>query len=140
MQKIDTTACRQPVGSGLLQLAAHQAGHALIGLQVLLGELQHLQLMHAVRAVFIMDTEATVRAILYSPLSNGRNMEEILRLVKAMQLSDKHKVATPANWQPGDEVIVPPPGSCGIAKDRMESQDPDVRCLDWFMCLKKCPK
>ena len=94
----------------------------------------------AVRAVFIMDTEATVRAILYYPLSNGRNMEEILRLVKAMQLSDKHKVATPANWQPGDEVIVPPPGSCGIAKDRMESQDPDVRCLDWFMCLKKCPK
>jgi len=94
----------------------------------------------AVRAVFIMDTEATVRAILYYPLSNGRNMEEILRLVKAMQLSDKHKVATPANWQPGEEVIVPPPGSCGIAKDRMESQDPDVRCLDWFMCLKKCPK
>ena len=94
----------------------------------------------AVRAVFIMDTEATVRAILYYPLSNGRNMEEILRLVKAMQLSDKHKVATPANWQPGDEVIVPPPGSCGIAKDRMESPDPDVRCLDWFMCLKKCPK
>ncbi len=94
----------------------------------------------AVRAVFIMDTEATVRAILYYPLSNGRNMEEILRLVKAMQLSDKHKVATPANWQPGDEVIVPPPGSCGIAKDRMESPDPEVRCLDWFMCLKKCPK
>lgn len=94
----------------------------------------------AVRAVFIMDTEATVRAILYYPLSNGRNMEEILRLVKAMQLSDKYKVATPANWQPGDEVIVPPPGSCGTAKDRMESPDPDVRCLDWFMCLKKCPK
>lgn len=94
----------------------------------------------AVRAVFIMDPEATVRAILYYPLSNGRNMEEVLRLVKAMQLSDKHKVATPANWQPGDEVIVPPPGSCGIAKDRMEKPDPDVRCLDWFMCLKKCPK
>lgn len=94
----------------------------------------------AVRAVFIMDPEATVRAILYYPLSNGRNMEEVLRLVKAMQLSDKHKVATPANWQPGEEVIVPPPGSCGIAKDRMESTDPDVRCLDWFMCLKKCPK
>jgi len=94
----------------------------------------------AVRAVFIMDPEAVVRAILYYPLSNGRNMEEIKRLLVAMQLSDKHKVATPANWQPGEDVIVPPPGSCGVAKERMETSSEDVRCLDWFMCLKKCPK
>ena len=94
----------------------------------------------AVRAVFIMDPEAVVRAILYYPLSNGRNMEEVKRLLIAMQLSDKHQVATPANWQPGDEVIVPPPGSCGTAKERMEGPSADVRCLDWFMCLKKCPK
>jgi len=94
----------------------------------------------AVRAVFIMDPQAVVRAILYYPLSNGRNMAEIKRLLMAMQLSDKHKVATPANWQPGDDVIVPPPGSCGVAKERMEKPDEDVRCLDWFMCLKKCPK
>ena len=93
----------------------------------------------AVRAVFIMDPESIVRAILYYPLSNGRNMQEIKRLLTAMQLSDQHNVATPANWQPGDEVIVPPPGSCGVAKDRVEKKDPDVRCLDWFMCLKKCP-
>jgi len=94
----------------------------------------------AVRAVFIIDPQAVVRAILYYPLSNGRNMAEIKRLLMAMQLSDKHKVATPANWQPGDDVIVPPPGSCGVAKERMEKPDEDVRCLDWFMCLKKCPK
>ncbi|NLF24032.1 MAG: peroxiredoxin [Deltaproteobacteria bacterium] len=94
----------------------------------------------AVRAVFIIDPEAVVRAILYYPLSNGRNMEEIKRLLIAMQLSDKHGVATPADWQPGDEVIVPPPGSCGAAKDRMEERAEDVRCLDWFICLKKCPK
>lgn len=94
----------------------------------------------AVRAVFIMDPQAVVRAILYYPLSNGRNMAEIKRLLLAMQLSDQHKVATPANWQPGDDVIVPPPGSCGVAKERMEKPDEDVRCLDWFMCLKKCPK
>jgi len=94
----------------------------------------------AVRAVFIIDPEAVVRAILYYPLSNGRNMEEIKRLLVAMQLSDKHKVATPANWQPGEDVIVPPPGSCGVAKERMETSSEDVRCLDWFMCLKKCPK
>ena len=94
----------------------------------------------AVRAVFIIDPEAMVRAILYYPLSNGRNMEEIKRMLVAMQLSDKHKVATPANWQPGDEVIVPTPGSCGAAKERMEKPGDDVRCLDWFLCLKKCPK
>lgn len=94
----------------------------------------------AVRAVFIIDPESIVRAILYYPLSNGRNMDEVKRLLIAMQLSDKHKVATPANWQPGDEVIVPPAGSCGTAKKRVESPEADTRVLDWFMVLKKCPK
>jgi peroxiredoxin (alkyl hydroperoxide reductase subunit C) len=94
----------------------------------------------AVRAVFVMDPEAVVRAILFYPSSTGRNMDEIRRMLVAMQLADRHKVATPANWQPGDDVIVPPPGSCGTAKDRMEKPAEDVRCLDWFMCLKKCPK
>ncbi len=94
----------------------------------------------AVRAVFIIDPKGIVRAILYYPLSNGRNMDEVKRLLIAMQTSDKHGIATPANWQPGEDVIVPPPGSCGVAKDRTEKADPDVKCLDWFMCLKKCPK
>ncbi|MDD8026092.1 MAG: peroxiredoxin [Acidobacteriota bacterium] len=94
----------------------------------------------AVRAVFVIDPGAMVRAILYYPLSNGRNVEEIKRLLVAIQIADKHKVATPANWQPDDDVIVPPPGSCGAAKERMEKADPDVHCLDWFLCLKKCPK
>jgi peroxiredoxin (alkyl hydroperoxide reductase subunit C) len=93
----------------------------------------------AVRAVFIIDPKGIVRAILYYPLSNGRNVDEILRLVTAMQTSDQHHVATPANWRPGEDVIVPPPGSCGVARDRVENPDPDVKCLDWFMCLKKSP-
>jgi peroxiredoxin (alkyl hydroperoxide reductase subunit C) len=93
----------------------------------------------AVRAVFIIDPESKVRAILYYPLSNGRNMEEIKRLLVAMQTSDKHNVATPANWQPGADVIVPPAGSCGTAKERTESPAPGTRVLDWFMILKKCP-
>jgi len=93
----------------------------------------------AVRAVFIIDPESVVRAILYYPLSNGRNMEEIKRLLIAMQLSDKHNVATPANWQSGDDVIVPPPGSCGSAKERVDMPDSDTKVLDWFMVLKKCP-
>ncbi|OHB63113.1 MAG: peroxiredoxin [Planctomycetes bacterium RBG_13_60_9] len=93
----------------------------------------------AVRAVFIIDPKATVRAILYYPLSNGRNVDEIKRLLVAIQLTDEHKVATPANWQVGDDVIIPPPGSCGTAKERVEKAGADYRCLDWFLCLKKYP-
>jgi len=93
----------------------------------------------AVRAVFIIDPKAIVRAILYYPLSNGRNMEEVKRLLIAMQHSDEHKIATPANWQLGDDVIIPPPGSCGSAKDRVDGAGKDYDCLDWFLCLKKCP-
>lgn len=93
----------------------------------------------AVRAVFIIDPKAVVRAILYYPLSNGRNMDEIKRLVIAMQHSDKYNIATPANWQLGDDVIVPPPGSCGTAKERVDKAGDDYECLDWFICLKKCP-
>ncbi len=91
----------------------------------------------AVRAVFIIDPKAKVRAVIYYPLSNGRNMDEIKRLVQAMQKSDKESIATPANWQPGDDVIVPPPGSCGTAKERVESKEEGKYCLDWFMCFKK---
>ena len=91
----------------------------------------------AVRAVFIMDPAAKIRAILYYPLSNGRNMDEIKRLIIAMQKSDKEQIATPANWQPGDDVILPPPGSCGTAKERVETEEEGKYCLDWFMCLRK---
>ena len=75
----------------------------------------------AVRAVFFVDPESKIRALLYYPLSNGRNFQEIKRLFTAMQTSDREKVATPADWRPGEEVIVPPPGSCGAAKERVES-------------------
>jgi peroxiredoxin (alkyl hydroperoxide reductase subunit C) len=91
----------------------------------------------AVRAVYFIDSEATVRALIYYPLSNGRNFDEIKRLLVAMQTSDKHGVATPADWRPGDEVIIPPPGSCGAADDRVAGAGDDYRCLDWFFCLKK---
>ncbi len=93
----------------------------------------------AVRAVFIIDPEATVRAVLYYPLSNGRKMAEIERLLVARQHSDEHGIATPANWELGEDVIIPPPGSCGAAADRVEQAGKDYECLDWFLCLKKCP-
>ena len=91
----------------------------------------------AVRAVFFIDPQIKIRALIYYPLSNGRNFQEIKRLLVAMQTSDKHSVATPADWQPGDDVIIPPPGSCGIAKERVDTaQSQGIKCLDWFMCFK----
>ena len=91
----------------------------------------------AVRAVFIIDPESKIRTILYYPLSTGRNMDEIKRIIIALQKADKDSVATPANWVPGEDVIVPTAGSCGVAKERMNNQDEDTYCIDWFMCLKK---
>ena len=92
----------------------------------------------AVRAVFIIDPKGLVKTILYYPLSNGRNMQEIKRILIALQLSEKHGVATRANWQPGEDVIVPPPGSCGVAKER--AADATVTMHDWFFSTKPCPK
>jgi len=83
----------------------------------------------AVRAVFIIDPKAVVRAILYYPLGNGRNMEEIKRLLTALQYADEYQIATPANWQPGDDVIVPPPGSCGSAKTRAGADSSMACCV-----------
>ncbi len=91
----------------------------------------------AVRAVFIIDDKGIIRTILYYPLEIGRNFDEIKRIVLALQKTDKDGVATPADWRPGDDVIIPTPGSCGTAKERMESQDENMYCLDWFMCFKK---
>jgi peroxiredoxin (alkyl hydroperoxide reductase subunit C) len=94
----------------------------------------------AVRAVFIIDPQGIVRAILYYPLSNGRNMDEIERLLIALQTTDKYGVATPANWKPGEDVIIPPPGSCGAAKERVTAPPPGAKVLDWFMTFAPCPK
>lgn len=94
----------------------------------------------AVRAVFFIDPHATIRAIIYYPLANGRNFDEIKRLLIAMQTSDKYKVATPADWRPGQKVIIPPPGSCGQAQERVEKAGKDYECLDWFLCLKDLPQ
>lgn len=94
----------------------------------------------AVRAVFIIDPNAKVRAVLYYPLSNGRNFQEIKRLLMALQTTDAFGVATPADWQVGNDVIIPPPNSCAGAKARVQTQSPDVKCYDWFMCFKKLSK
>ena len=93
----------------------------------------------AVRAVFVIDPKAVIRAIIYYPLSLGRNFDELLRVVKALQTADHFEVATPADWRPGDAVIVPPAGSCGTAHDRMTGGVEGVECEDWFFCTKQLP-
>ena len=91
----------------------------------------------AVRAVFYIDPKGIIRALVYYPLSTGRNFDELKRALIAMQTADAYNVATPADWQPGDDVIIPTAGSCGVANERMNSNEEDMTCYDWFFCTKK---
>lgn len=95
----------------------------------------------AVRAVFFVDPNGVIRAIIYYPLSLGRNFDELYRVIIALQTSDEFGVATPADWRPGDDVIIAPAGSCGTAKERMDGLDANIdECKDWFFCTKKLDK
>ena len=93
----------------------------------------------AVRAVFVIDPKGVIRTIIYYPLSLGRNFDELYRVVVALQTSDAFGVATPADWRPGDDVIISPAGSCSSAKDRMDGKE-DMVCQDWFFCTRKISK
>jgi peroxiredoxin 2/4 len=86
-----------------------------------------------IRTVFFIDEKGFMRAMLYYPLSNGRYIPEIIRLLKALQVVDKHGVATPANWQPGDRVIVPAPKTTEDMERRMKE---GYDCKDWYLCFK----
>lgn len=94
----------------------------------------------AVRAVFFVDPKGIIRTIIYYPLSLGRNFDELKRILLGLQTADEFGVALPADWRPGDEVIVPTAGSCGVAKERMEAKEEDMHCYDWFFCTKKLSK
>jgi len=87
------------------------------------------------RCVFIIDDKQIIRAMIYYPLTTGRNTEEILRIIKALQTTDKFGVATPANWKPGEKVIVPPPNTTEMASERVK--DKNVECKDWYFCKKE---
>ena len=90
----------------------------------------------AVRAVFFIDPKGIVRTIIYYPLSLGRNFDELYRALIALKTADEFNIATPADWRPGDPVIIPPPGSCGVAKERAESTEEGVTVHDWFFVTK----
>jgi peroxiredoxin (alkyl hydroperoxide reductase subunit C) len=85
------------------------------------------------RCVFVIDDKGIVRAMIYYPLTTGRNMDEILRLIDALQTSDRHGVSTPANWRPGEQVIVPPPKTTEDAAERVQA---GYDCKDWYFCRK----
>ena len=88
-----------------------------------------------VRCVFIIDDKQIIRTILYYPLSTGRNMQEIIRIIDALQTTDANGVATPANWKPGDKVVVPPPNTQEGAEERVKH--PGYECVDWCLCKKQ---
>jgi len=97
---------------------------------------------NTVRAVFVVDPNGTMRLMLYYPQEVGRNMDEILRVVKALQTTDEFGVATPANWPNnelwGDEVIVPPAANEKAKEERLaEDKKGTIKCEDWWLCHKK---
>ncbi|MCE5249030.1 peroxiredoxin [bacterium] len=87
------------------------------------------------RCVFVIDDKQIIRAMIYYPLSTGRNMDEMIRVVQALQTTDKHGVATPANWRPGDKVIIPPPKTQEMAEERVKEKN--IECKDWYFCKKQ---
>jgi len=100
---------------------------------------------NTVRAVFVVDEAGKIRIILYYPQELGRNMDEILRAVEAMQISDKYGVAMPANWPDNevmkDHVIIPPAKDVKTAKERLEkARKGEWECFDWWLCHKKLQK
>jgi peroxiredoxin (alkyl hydroperoxide reductase subunit C) len=87
-----------------------------------------------VRCVFVIDDQGVVRAMIYYPLTIGRNIEEMIRLVKALQTVDARGVSTPANWQPGEPVIVPAPRTAEGAEKRLN--EPDIEATDWYFAKR----
>jgi peroxiredoxin (alkyl hydroperoxide reductase subunit C) len=87
-----------------------------------------------IRTVFFIDDKGILRAMIYYPSTNGRYIPEIIRLVKALQTSDKYGVSTPANWQPGDKVVVPAPKNKAEMDKRLSE---GYECKDWYLCFKK---
>ena len=90
----------------------------------------------AVRAVFIIDPNRILRAMVYYPLTTGRNMQEFLRVIDGLQTTDKYSVSTPANWQPGEQVVVPAPGSAEALQSE-EAKKGEYDYKRWYLRFKK---
>ena len=90
-----------------------------------------------VRTVFVIDPKRTIRALVYYPLSVGRNVDELLRLIDALQTTDKHACATPVNWKPGEKVVVPPPKTEAEVAERATHKD--YERFDFYLNKKTIP-
>jgi len=88
----------------------------------------------AVRAVFFIDPSKKIRLVMYYPLNVGRNMDEILRVLEGLQVSDKNKVALPLNWKKGDRVIVPPPANLDEMQERIDGDYAEK--VDFYLVKK----
>ena len=101
------------------------------------GMLQTVAKTQTVRAVFLIDPEGIIRTILYYPMSTGRNMVEIKRILQSLQLHDRENVSTPANWQPGDEAVMGAPLTLAEADARLAEAADDVKVYDWYLAFRK---
>ena len=87
-----------------------------------------------IRSLFILDPNRVVKMSFFYPAGVGRSLDEILRIIDALQVVDRERVATPANWKPGDPVLIGPPHTQAAAEDRMKE---GYDCKDWYVCYKK---
>ena len=101
------------------------------------GMLQTAARTQTVRAVFIIDPEGMIRCILYYPMSTGRNLPEIIRIIQSLQLHDRENVSTPADWQPGDDAVLGAPLTLEEAEARMRSEDSSLVSREWYITMKK---
>lgn len=91
-----------------------------------------------IRAVFFIDPKQVIRAILYYPQSTGRSVDELLRVFEALQTTDSFGVSTPADWQPGKSVVMPPPQTAADADKRVA--DPNLKVRQWYLAEKSLEK
>ena len=101
------------------------------------GMLQTVAKTQTIRAVFIIDPEGIIRTILYYPMSTGRNMDEIKRIIQSLQKHDEDNVSTPADWRPGDPVVMGAPLTLAEAKERVENPAEGTKPYDWYLTFKE---
>jgi peroxiredoxin (alkyl hydroperoxide reductase subunit C) len=123
-------------GSGAVPVAFPIIADISMNVAKKYGMIQTVAKTQTVRAVFITDPEGIIRAILYYPMSTGRNIPEIIRVIRSLQLHDAENVSTPANWNPGDKVVLGAPLTLEEAENRKAANDPSLTCLDWYLTLK----
>ena len=126
-----------PDGKGAVKVAFPIIADISMSVAKKYGMLQTVANTQTIRAVFIIDPEGIIRTILYYPMSTGRNLQEIRRIIQSLQFHDAENASTPANWQPGDNAVYGAPLTLEEAESRMNDPAEDMIPLDWYLTLKK---